>query len=156
MNRNIFILPALLVLLAVSCQDQYDICDQEKSVNFKGSFYKKTLSGEAETAVPFLTITPVNNPAPIYNQQPNVSSFVFALNPSVNAASYIIKIDNSTVKDTISILYTSQQKNLSVECGDIVTHNISSAFTTTHNLDSVTISNSKVDNQLNSNLKIYF
>ncbi len=156
MNKIFSIIAAATLLGFSSCQDKYDICDQEKTVNFRGVFYTKTLSGEAETPVQSLTISPINTSSTIYNQTANVSAFAFPLNPTVNAAQYVIKIDNSAIKDTISLIYTSATKTLSVECGDIITHSLASAATTIHNLDSVKISNSKIDNSIIANLKLYY
>jgi hypothetical protein len=156
MNKFIVIGLVCISLGMASCQDQYDICDQNKSVNFKGIFYKNTGGIVAESPVPFLTINPINTTATIYNQQPNISSFVFALNPTQDSAKYVFKIDNSGLKDTVTIYYTSQQKNLSPECGDIITHTLSNASTTSHNLDSVKIINNKVDNIESNNLRLYY
>jgi hypothetical protein len=150
---TIAILPAIIVY---SCQDQYNICDLPKSVNFRGVFYKKIGAADVESQVPSLTLQPLNTTTYIYNQQPNVSSFAFALNPVVTTAKYVLKINSTAQQDTLTLNYTSQTVSLSAECGIITTHDILSAYCTNNAIDSAKLNFSKVDNNNNINLKLYF
>lgn len=150
------VLAVLPAVVFYSCQDNYSICDQPKSVNFRGVFYKKVGGADIESPVTALTIQPLVTTTYIYNQQPNVSSFSFALNPVVTTAKYIFKIDNSAVQDTVTLNYSSVTQTLSAECGTITTHNLSSALNTGRIIDSVKVNIPKVDNGNNINLKLYF
>ena len=139
-----------------SCEDNYTICNQSKEVNCKGIFFKKTGGADVETPVSSLTIKPLTATTFLYFQQPGISAFTFALNPVLDSAKYIFKIDNSISQDTISLFYTSQLLLISAECGNIITHQLSNAKTTKNLLDSVRIINPKVDNVSTTNLKVFF
>ena len=139
-----------------SCEDNYTICNEPKVVSFKGAFYKKTGGVDVASSVSLLSIRPITTTAYIYNQQPAVAGFSFALDPVLDSAKYIFKIDNSANQDTVSLYYTNQLQLLSEICGSITTHNLTYVKTTKHVLDSMMIIAPKVDNQSNVNLKIYF
>lgn len=145
-----------LVFFLFSCEDNYTICNEPKEVSFKGAFFKKIGGADVSSPVSLLSIRPLTTTAFIYNQQPSASGFSFALNPVLDSAKYIFKIDNSASQDTVSLFYINQLQLLSEICGSITTHNLTYVKTTKHILDSMVIIAPKVDNKSNVNLKIYF
>ena len=143
-------------LLFASCTDEYTICDQPRSVNFGGAFYKNTSGIDVETPVSSLSIRPANTSAYIYDRQPGLSRFSFALDPGKDSAKYIISTSIAAPEDTVTLYYTSKTVNLSPQCGNITEHSLNNARTTVHSLKSVTITKASVDNISAVNLKVYF
>jgi hypothetical protein len=142
-------------LFAVSCKDNYTICDQSKTVNYKAGFYNKSGSLDVPVTPASLTLTFPGATTFIYNQQAGVSSLVLALNPTTDSIKYFMQVNNLPA-DTITFVYTNGQQTLSPECGDITVHNFTRAWTTTHTLDSVKIVAPAVNNVVKENLKIYY
>lgn len=142
-----------------SCKDQYTICDLPKNVNLRGVFYTKSGNNFIETKVASLSINLLDSAAFIYKDRKNVSTFIFELQPFMadsDFARYVIKIDNVSQPDTVTIHYTSATVNLTKECGSIIAHTLSQVSTTHNTLDSVKIIVPKIDNNLNVNLKLFF
>jgi Family of unknown function (DUF6452) len=146
---------AVISLFAVSCKDNYTICDQSKIVNYKAGFYNKNGAVEVPVTPTALTLTFPGATTFIYNQQGGIASLILALNPTTDSLKYFIKV-NSLPADTITFVYTTGLQTLSPECGDITVHNLTRAWTTTHTLDSVKIVSPAVNNVLRENLKIYY
>jgi Family of unknown function (DUF6452) len=157
MNRinKLTVTAIILSLFAVSCEDNYTICDQSKIVNYKAGFYNKSGTIDVPVTPTTLTLTFPGATTFIYNQQGGISSLILALNPTTDSLRYFIKV-NSLPADTITFVYTTGQQTLSPECGDITIHNLTRAWTTTHTLDSVKIVAPSVNNMLKENLKIYY
>jgi Family of unknown function (DUF6452) len=153
-NKLAFI-AAALSLFAVSCKDNYTICNESKTVNYKAGFYNKSGTLDVPVTPSTLTLTFPGATTFIYNQQAGIASLVLALNPTTDSLKYFIQV-NSQPADTITFVYTSAQQTLSPECGDITVHNFTRVRTTTHTLDSVKIVASSVNNVLKENLKIYY
>lgn len=137
------------------CEDQYTICDQPKSVNFRGAFYALLGNNYVQTKVNSLSINPLDVVSYIYKNEPNVSTFYYSLDGAVDSAKYVFQINNSPLKDTITLHYKTSTLNLSAECGSIVVYNLSKASATNHVIDSVAINTPEVANTNQVNLKIF-
>jgi hypothetical protein len=146
----------LLAILFVGCQDQYDICDKPRTVNMHAGFYQVTGGTENIAFADTFSISLLDGSTGIYNQVVHVSKFNFPLNPLVNSASYYIKLSNSLPGDTINIAYSSQNINISAECGNVDIHTLSGAWSTLHSIDSVKVINPAISTSITENLKIYF
>jgi Family of unknown function (DUF6452) len=153
--NKLSVIAVVLCFFAVSCKDNYTICDQSKIVNYKAGFYNKSGAIDVPVTPTALTLTFPGATTFIYNQQGGISSLILALNPTTDSLRYFIKV-NSLPADTITFVYTTGQLTLSPECGDITVHNLTRAWTTTHTLDSVKIVSPGVNNVLKENLKIYY
>jgi Family of unknown function (DUF6452) len=145
-----------LLVLAVSCKDNYTICDQSKQVNYRAGFYTKSGSVDVPSTPTALTLTFPGATTFIYNQQMGVSALSLGLNPVADSVQYVIKISNTLPSDTLTFRYTNGQQNLGPECGDITIHNFTWARTTTHTLDSVKIVAPGVNNSPKENMRIYY
>jgi hypothetical protein len=146
------------LLLALSCEDNYTICDKPKQVNYKAGFYTKNGSLDVPTVPAALTLTFPGASTFIYNQQPGIPALFLALSPASasDSVKYFIKLGNTLPADTISLYYNNVNQNLGPECGDITVHLLSRAVTTTHTIDSVKIVAPLVDNVVKENFKIYY
>jgi hypothetical protein len=153
--NKISVIVLALAFFAVSCKDNYTICDQSKIVNYKAGFYNKNGAIDVPVTPNALTLTFPGATTYIYNQQGGIASLALALNPTTDSLKYFIQV-NSLPADTITFVYTTGQLTLSPECGDITVHNLTRAWTTTHTLDSVKIVSQAVNNVLKENLKIYY
>jgi hypothetical protein len=153
--NEIAVIATMLSFFAVSCKDNYTICNESKIVNYKAGFYSKNGAVDVPVTPTALTLTFPGATNFIYNQQGGIASLVLALNPTVDSLRYFIQV-NSLPADTITFVYTTAQQTLSPECGDITVHNLTRARTTTHTLDSVKIVAPSVNNALKENLKIYY
>ena len=146
-----------LVYVLSSCTDSYTICNENRTVQFNSYFYKKVNGQEVTANAPDLRITDLSNNALIFSNQPNIASFSLVLNPLVDSMKFHISLSPTLQADTLTVVYTSQNKTLSPECGVISTHIISKAYTTKHTLDTVKLTNASVVNDnLAPNTKIFF
>jgi hypothetical protein len=151
-NIALFFLP----ILAVSCKDNYTICDQSKQVNYKAGFYTKNGSVDVPSTPAALTLSFPGATTFIYNQQIGVSSLSLGLSPIADSVKYVIKLSNALPSDTLTLFYTNAQQNLGPECGNINVHNFTRVHTTINTLDSVKIVAASVNNIPKENLRIYY
>jgi Family of unknown function (DUF6452) len=145
-----------VLVLAVSCKDNYTICDQSKQVNYRAGFYTKSGSVDVPSTPPALTLSFPGLTTFIYNQQVGISSLSLGLSPVADSIKYVIKLSNALPADTITFYYTNGVQNLGPECGDIAIHNFTWARTTNNTLDSVKIVAPSVNNIPKENLRIYY
>lgn len=148
-------------LLAVAfnlaaCKDEYTLCNLSKEVRFTGGFYKKVGSSDALSPAPKFTLLQLNTTVPLYSQQVNVETFSLPLNPVLDSAKYVLTLNTGLQADTITIIYTSQGVNLSVECGSVTYNTINKVTTTINTLDSVKIIKGLVNTEAGQNVKIYY
>jgi Family of unknown function (DUF6452) len=153
--NKIQVISTLLIFFAVSCEDNYTICDQPKTVTYRAGFYNKNGAIDVPVTPATLTLTFPGATTFVYNQQGGISSLNLALTPSADSIRYFIQV-NSLPADTITFVYTTGQQTLSAECGDITVHNLTKTRTTAHTIDSVKIVASTVNNVLKENLRIYY
>lgn len=139
----------------MSCQDQYSICNQNKDVVMKASFYRISGGTPAPTPVTELTLSSLQG-ITIFNRQPNTPAFVVTLNPIADSTTYILKLGDGFPNDTLTIRYTNSSIVLSPECGTIFNHSITSTSTTNQVIDSVQIVDRSVTNVLRENLRIFY
>ena len=156
MKLHYTLLLALVYALS-SCTDTYTICNENRTVQFNSYFYKKVNGQEVTANAPDLKIIDLTSNATILNNQLNTPSFSLVLNPLVDSMKFHIALSPTLQADTLTVVYTSQSKSLSTECGVISIHTISKAYTTRHTLDTVKLTNSAVVNDnLSPNTKIFF
>jgi hypothetical protein len=153
--NKLSLIAAAACFFAISCKDNYTICNEPKTVNYKAGFYNKNGAVDVPVTPTALTLTFPGATTFIYNQQPGISSLVLALNPTADSVKYFIQV-NGLPADTVTFVYTTAQQTLSPECGDITVHNFIRTRTTTHTVDSVKIVASSVNNVLKENLKVYY
>jgi hypothetical protein len=145
-----------LLALATSCQDQYNICEQNKNVEAKAGFYQKNGAVDVLTAPPQLSFGVLGSSTLLYNQATGFTTIAIGLNPGIDSAKFYVKTATASPPDTLTIFYSTQSINLSAECGNINNFTISNAKTTLNTLDSVKIINAAVNNVATENIKIYF
>lgn len=145
-----------IVFYLVGCKDEYTLCNLSKEVRFTGGFYKKVGSNDAIAPAPKFTLLQLNSSLPLYNQQINVETFSLPLSPVVDSAKYVLTVNSSLQADTVTIFYTSQGVNLSVECGSVNYNTITKVTTTINTLDSVKIIKALVNTEAGQNVKIYY
>ena len=139
-----------------SCKDEYTLCNLVKDVRFTGGFYRKVGSNDAVAPAPKFTLSELNSGSNIYNQQVNVEVFSLPLSQVIDSAKYVLKLDANLQADTVTIKYTSQGVNLSLECGGVTYNTITSISTTINTLDSIKIIRALVNTEPVQNVKIYY
>ena len=139
-----------------SCKDEYTLCNLSKEVRFTGGFYRKVGSNDVMAPAPKFTLLQLNSTVPLYGQQPNVETFSLPLSPVLDSAKYVLTIDAGMQADTVTIVYTSQGVNLSVECGAVTYNTISKIITTINTIDSVKIIKALVNTEPGQNVKFYY
>lgn len=147
------ILPAIICIC--SCHDSYTICNSSKVVNFTAGFYRHTGGVDVSQPAPSFSLFLLNGSSPVYSTVVNATSFTLPLNPATDSAKYLISVTGSS-PDTLTIVYTTQSVNLSLDCGNIFENNITALRTTTHTLDSVKIVQPVITNEPLENARIYF
>ncbi len=145
-----------VIIFCCSCQDQYDICDQPRTVNFNAALYHSVAGAETIAYADSLTISLLDASTNIYNQAPQASKFNFPLIPVVDSSRYFIRLNNNWPGDTLTILYATQTFNISPECGNVNIHNLLNVYSTTNSIDSVKLINAAVNTSTAENIKIYF
>lgn len=137
----------------VSCKDEYTICTLSKDVKFIAGFYQ---SQNTPAPAPQLSVSILNTNAFIYTNQGNVAEMGFGLNSTLDSNRYVITIAGNLPKDTVTIRYSSQTSNLSLECGSITTNTINSISSTHHTIDSIKITNATCNNTPIQNARIFY
>jgi len=156
MKKYLLLIFIVCMCILPSCKDEYTICNLSKDVRFIGTFFQRISGADVLAPAPNLSITQIPTNALIFNQQPNVATFSFALNSVLDSAKYIFKIANNLQADTVTIVYTSTGENLSPECGAVTYHNILKITSTLNTIDSVKITNPKLNTDLLQNAKFYY
>ncbi|MEQ1552978.1 MAG: DUF6452 family protein [Ferruginibacter sp.] len=151
---NLFVIFISLCLVQ-SCRDDFNICTLGRDVKFNVGFYKKTGSIETINTAPNFSIFLLGGSTPIISQA-NTSAFSIPLNITVDSAKYVLTMDTSLPKDTITIIYSSKSEVISAECGTAVFNTISKITTTLNTIDSVKIISPEVNTLGLQNAKIYF
>ncbi len=151
------IIPFFLLAFVASCQDQYNICEQNKFVEARAGFYQKNGGADVLTAPQLLSFGVLGSSTLLYNQATGFNTISIGLNPGLDSAKFYVKTAPTFPADTLTIFYSTQIINLSAECGSISVFQISNAKTTINTLDSVKVINPVVNTTLNiENLKVYF
>ena len=144
---------SLLPLSIVSCKDEYTICNLPKDVRFIAGFYQ---TANVPQSAQNLSVSLLGDTSAIYRRQPNVPSFSLPLNPTVDSSKYLIAVSNSGPRDTLTIVYSSSNVNLSPECGNVSYHTITRLSSTLHTIDSVKLIAPAINTSSVQNAKIYF
>jgi Family of unknown function (DUF6452) len=155
--KNIFLFVLSLSFLLLSCKDEYNICPPPKEVKFIGGFYQRIAGADVASQVPSLSLSLLNNPTTIYNNQSNIIEFGVVLNELSDTSRYVLSLGNNQPKDTLTIIYSSQKSTTDGNaCGIVVFHNISQLYSTLNTIDSVKIIQPLVNTTAVQNAKIYF
>ena len=146
----------ITILFFTSCKDEYTLCNLNKEVRFTGGFYRKLGTTDVATPAPKFTLSQLGVQSPLYSEQVNVQLFSLPLNSILDSAKYILKLDNNLIADTITVIYSSQGVNLSVECGSVVYNNITKIKTTINTIDSIKIVKPLVNTEAGENARFYY
>ncbi len=124
----------------------------------KTVFYEKITGGERVAVASSFSLKQLGTGPTdfIYKNAANVSRFNIPLNPLLDSAKFIITTSSSALTDTITLIYTSQNVNLSAICGDITVNTLKKVSTTINTIDSIKILNSTVNTTSGENVKLYF
>ncbi len=150
-----FFLMLSAVFCTFSCKDSYTLCNLSKTVNLIAGFYRQSGGVDVPTPAPSFSLFLLNGSNAVYSNQPNTASFTLPLNPAVSTAKYVIS-ESASQSDTLTIVYTSRDTNLSYDCGNVFYNNITALYTTTHTIDSVKIVRPAINTDQVENVRIYF
>ena len=145
-----------LLMLASSCQDKYTICDKATDVSLKAGLYHVAGGTESAANAPSFSLSLINSPTFLYNQQADISKFSVALNAALDSSQYLVKLSSTSSSDTLTVVYTSQSVNISAECGFVYTNNLLRVCSTNNTIDSVKIINPANNTTSGENVKVYF
>ena len=157
MNR-IFILFCgfFLGMIIGSCRDDYSICNENREVKFAATFYQKMAGVDIIATAPSLSIKNIAANTSAYTNQSNQTNFYLTLDAQKDSLQYLVMLANNLPPDTLTIVYTSQSRNISADCGNVFMYNITKIYSTIHSIDSIKLLNPAVTNSLTQNAKIYF
>lgn len=151
--RNIlFLLPVVCI---GACKDEYTICTQSKNVNFIAGFYRNINGVPQATTAPSLSVYLLNVTPPVYSHVENAPSFSVPLSPVTDTSRFVIAVSNSSQTDTLTLIYTTQDKQLSPECGNVSVNNITGVNSTNHSIQSVSLMKQSVNTDGALNLRIF-
>lgn len=153
---NIYSLLLITYLFLVGCKDEYSICNESKNVLLQTNLYTHNNGVEQPFAASSFSLSVLYNPQPIYNNITNLSSFLLPLNPTMDSVVYQIKTSNTATADTFSILYSTNNIQLSAPCGSLNVHRILRVSSTHNSIDSIQIKNADITNLQKENIKIYY
>lgn len=146
----------ITILFFTACKDEYTLCNLNKEVRFTGGFYRKLGTTDVATPTPKFTLSQLNVQPPLYSEQVNVQLFSLPLNSLTDTAKYVLKLDTNLPSDTITVIYSSQGVNLSVECGSVIYNNITKINTTINTIDSTKIVKPLVNTEAGENVRFYY
>ena len=156
---KLFLLLLLPSVFIWSCNSDYS-CRQDTEVSLSVNFYQP----KRDDAKQKLVMQPLNDTIKIYGLGQdsllyvgkNISSARLPLKPFDDMTLFVVQKD-SLMADTLRFSHTNEEFFLSVECGVVYHHTLTSVFTSFNSIDSVSIINPKViDNQTQGQVKIYF
>ena len=143
-------------LYFTACKDEYTICNLSREVRFTGGFYRKLGANDVASPAPKFTLSQLNISPAFYNEQVNVQTFSVPLNSLTDSGKYVLKLDNNLQADTVTVTYTSQGVNLSLECGSVTYNTITKITTTINTIDSIKIIKPLVNTEAGVNARIYY
>jgi len=167
MNKSIFIVFIMSILLIVSCATD-DSCTQTKYVTFTADFFHiyhndtTKINTIYAMSIDSLTIqglrldtltgryTPVDSI--LYNNSLE-SKVSLPLNNFSTHSTFRLKF--KTISDTMTIYHTNMNDYLSLECGCVILHKIDTVTITRHFIDSVRITNHDVNTINAENIRLY-
>ncbi len=143
-------------LFLAGCKDEYSICNESKNVLLKTNLYTINNGVEQPFAATSFSLTVLNTTQPIYSNIAGLSSFLLPLNPAIDSIKYQIITSPTATADTLTILYSTNNVQLSAACGSLKMHKILRVGNTLNSIDSVRIKDAEVSNILKENIKIYY
>lgn len=155
-KRKAYNLLLIIILFLAGCKDEYSICNESKNVLLQTNLYTVNNAVEQPFSASSFTLSVLNTTQPIYNNISELSSFLLPLNPAIDSVSYKIVTSTTAVPDTLTVLYSTINVQLSAACGTLNTHRIFRVYSTRNSIDSVQINNADVTNVLKENIKIYY
>jgi hypothetical protein len=148
--KNIIVLVAILVLLALSACEETNQCTQDTEINAHIDF-KTANSKVRDSIVNNLTI--IGRDTPYYNVN-NIKSINLALSQASDTSEFRFTIGDQS--DTISFYSKREQYMISYECGFATRFSLDTVITRNIILDSVKIVKSIVDIYDETNIIFYF
>jgi hypothetical protein len=152
---SVKIFVVLLSVCFITCKDEYSICNEVKEVKFTAGLFQRVAGIDVLTTAPNFSLLFLNGPSSIYTNQ-SLNSFSMPLITGLDSAKYIISFSTAAPKDTMTILYTTQDASSNLDCGRQFFYTITNIQTTTNTVDSIKIINTAVNASLSQNAKIYF
>ncbi len=144
------------ILLIAGCKDEYTICNESRNVLLQTNLYTVTSGVEQPFAASGFSLSVINNTQLIYNNNTGISSFLLPLTPGLDSTVYKIVTSSTATPDTLSILYSTNNVQLSVPCGTINMFRILRVTSTRNSIDSLRVKDAEVSNLQKENIKIYY
>ena len=155
--KNITLILLLTIVVLYSCKDEYNICNEPKTVRFIATINQRVGGADVLTTAPNFSLVNLAGNVPIYSNEPNINSFNITFNNLLDSARYVITLANNLPKDTLNVIYTTVGvQATSLDCGPLFNHNIVRLYSTTNTIDSIKIVSPALNSSLNLNAKIYF
>lgn len=143
-------------LFLAGCKDEYSICNESRNVLLQSNLYTVNNGVEQPYPAPGFSLSVFNTSQPIYNNISNLSTFLLPLTPGLDSTLYQIITSSTATPDTLSILYSTNNVELSAPCGTINMFRILRVTSTHNSIDSIRIKNAEVSNLQKENIKIYY
>lgn len=141
-----------LLLLFCSCSVKNDNCEIDTDVFLYVGFYDST---QKVCTLSYVTAYGQDNDSILYNAA-TTAQLALPLNPSATETNYILAFgDNIKTNDTLSFEYNNQQWFLSMECGGIVKHHLTSVKSSQHFIDSIKVDENDIVNENKIHVKLY-
>jgi hypothetical protein len=151
--KFLVILVLLFSVLLAGCSST-DECREDKTVNMKIGFYKKTDLTDATLTLDSVWANGLEKDSFLYDNSKSVNSLKLPLNAARQQSDFIVRFNNTT--DTLSVFYTINNAYfISFECGCIATQTIDEVISTNHFIDSVRIVQREVINVNAEHIKIF-
>lgn len=159
-NRFLYnlILPLMLVVSLISCNQQDDTCRKSRKVTLNATFYTDFTNDKGKyvkekLVLDSLTVKGVGIETLIYNNKKKTDVMELPLQVFKETSSYSLTFND--IVDTIIVKHKNNLEFLSVECGSIRTYSIDTVFFTKHFIDSIAIQQKNVNTIKIENLQIY-
>lgn len=144
----------LVGLLCISCQPD-TVCHETRKVAMHCHFreYYRVPSNvqlNVRTEWDSITVQGIGSDSVLYNNTKQVSHIALPLKDSVDTCAYVLTYHQKN--DTLTAIYTNQQKFLSIECGCVYNHKIMQINHTRNWIDTVLIVNDAVMLDIDKNI----
>lgn len=138
---------SICVGIALLCSCQPDtVCRETMQVGvigqLKETYYDADMQPRVRTAWDSLTVQGIGSDSVLYNNSKSVSQIFLPMQNDKDTTSYTMTYCGCT--DTLSVVHSSNQQFVSVECGCVYEHAIRQVLYTRHWIDTVTIVSNEV------------
>lgn len=151
--------PLLLLsawLPVLSCDEGQGNCYTETDVSLGAAFYRIDSTMTERACTLQVVVKGLEQETALYDTV-SVSSIQLPLQPTLSQTDYLIRLTPDSVwySDTLHIYHNNRPRFLSMECGGIVTHQITGLQTSRHFIRDAVILDDQVVNQASVHVKIY-